>query len=230
MFEKAQRDRFWLVLGAILIALFVMQKERGLAGTEPQQRQEVRAYDRGGMNRLVEKTIEIPTRARPVARPSYTQVAWNDDPYAGLVTGSISSSAPKPLARPGRAAQGSVEVASLAAPSGRYYAQVGAYSSIDRASRRYFDVLGREPDLKPGERVAIDTARISGEEVHRVRMGPSPASGVRKGLACGLAFRRMNAPSSISTRPRLTGFSDCPLWTSCPVSLYKARQRPSGGA
>ncbi|WP_407948648.1 SPOR domain-containing protein [Parvibaculum sp.] len=186
MFEKAQRDRFWLVLGAILIALFVMQKERGLAGTEPQQRQEVRVYDRGGMNRLVEKTIEIPTTARPVARPQYTQVAWNDDPYADLVTGSISSSAPKPLARPGRAAQGSVEVASLAAPSGRYYAQVGAYSSIDRASRRYFDVLGREPDLKPGERVAIDTARISGEEVHRVRMGPFASERSAQG-ACARA-------------------------------------------
>jgi large subunit ribosomal protein L32 len=40
----------------------------------------------------------------------------------------------------------------------------------------------------------------------------------------------MNAPSSISTRPRLTGISGCPLWTSGPVSLYKARQRPSGSS
>lgn len=173
MFEKAQRDRFWLVLGAILVALFVVQKERGLVDTGPRERQEVRVYDRGGMDRLVEKTIVVPASApRPAARPQYTQVAWNDDPYAGLVTGSITSSAPKPLARPGRAAGGSVQVASLAAPAGRYYAQVGSYSTIDRASRRYFDILGREPDLKPGERVAIDTARISGEEVHRVRMGP----------------------------------------------------------
>jgi cell division protein FtsN len=171
MFEKAQRDRFWLVLGAVLVALFVIQKERGLVDPAPRERQEVRVYDRGGMDRLVEKTIEVPT-ARPAARPQYTQVAWNGDPYAGLVTGSITSSVPKPLARPGRASSGAVEVAALAAPAGRYYAQVGSYSTIDRASRRYFDILGREPDLKPGERVAIDTARISGEEVHRVRMGP----------------------------------------------------------
>ena len=59
-----------------------------------------------------------------------------------------------------------------AASGGRYYAQVGSYSGIDRASRRYFDILGREPDLQGEERVSIDTARISGEEVHRVRMGP----------------------------------------------------------
>jgi len=26
MFDKVQRDRFWLVLGAVLIALFVVQK------------------------------------------------------------------------------------------------------------------------------------------------------------------------------------------------------------
>lgn len=173
MFEKAQRDRFWLVLGAVLVALFVIQKERGLVDPAPRERQEVRVYDRGSMDRLVEKTIEIPTTsARPAARPQYTQVAWNDDPYAGLVTGSISASVPKPLARPGRSSAGSVQVAALSAPEGRYYAQVGSYSTIDRASRRYFDILGREPDLKPGERVAIDTARVSGEEVHRVRMGP----------------------------------------------------------
>lgn len=173
MFEKAQRDRFWLVLGAILVALFVVQKERGLVDTGPRERQEVRVYDRGGMDRLVETAVAVPVSApRPAARPQYTQIAWNDDPYAGLVTGSITSSVPKPLARPGRSSSGSVQVASLAAPSGRYYAQVGSYSTIDRASRRYFDILGREPDLKPGERVSIDTAQISGDEVHRVRMGP----------------------------------------------------------
>jgi len=173
MFEQAQRDRFWLVLGAILVALFVVQKERGLVDTGPRERQEVRVYDRGGMDRLVETAVAVPVSApRPAARPQYTQIAWNDDPYAGFVTGSITSSVPKPLARPGRSSSGSVQVASLAAPSGRYYAQVGSYSTIDRASRRYFDILGREPDLKPGERVSIDTAQISGDEVHRVRMGP----------------------------------------------------------
>ena len=68
MFEKAQRDRFWLVLGAVLVALFVIQKERGLVDPAPRERQEVRVYDRGGMDRLVEKTIEIPTTsARPAA-------------------------------------------------------------------------------------------------------------------------------------------------------------------
>ena len=173
MIEKAQRDRFWLVLGAILVSLFVVQKERGLVDTGPRERQEVRVYDRGGMDRLVETAVVVPVSApRPAVRPQYTQIAWNGDPYAGLVTGSITSSVPKPLARPGGVSSGSVRVASLAAPSGRYYAQVGSYSTIDRASRRYFDILGREPDLKPGERVSIDTAQISGDEVHRVRMGP----------------------------------------------------------
>lgn len=167
MFDKVQRDRFWLFLGAVLIALFVIQKERGIADTPRQAAK----YDRGGMTRLVEQTIEIPTvAARPVSRPYYQTASWNDDPYAGLVTGSISGPAPKPLARPGRAAP--IRVSSLAPVSGRYYVQLGSYSSIDRASRRYFDVLGREPDLQVGERVSIDTARVSGEEVHRVRMGP----------------------------------------------------------
>ncbi len=31
MFDKVQRDRFWLVLGAVLIALFVVQKSAVLA-------------------------------------------------------------------------------------------------------------------------------------------------------------------------------------------------------
>jgi cell division septation protein DedD len=177
MFDKVQRDRFWLALGAVLIALFVVQKERGLTVSEPQTRQETRVYDRGGMTSLVEKTIEIPVEAPlPAARPrqqppaQFQYASWSD-PHADLVTGSIAATAPRPLARPGRGG-GSIEVASLAAPSGRYYAQLGSYSTIDRASRRYFDVLGREPDLKGSERVAIDTARVSGEEVHRVRMGP----------------------------------------------------------
>lgn len=177
MFDKVQRDRFWLVLGAVLIALFVVQKERGLVDTGPETRQETRVYDRGGMTRLVEKAIEIPVAAPlPAARPGRQtaqpiQYASWSDPYADLVTGSIAATAPRPLSRPGRSG-GSVEVASLAAPSARYYAQLGAYSTIDRASRRYFDILGREPDLKGSERVAIDTARVSGDEVHRVRMGP----------------------------------------------------------
>ena len=184
MFEKAQRDRFWLVLGAILIALFVIQKERGLGGPAPRVAQETRIYDRGGMTRLVEKTIEIPVReapsgARPLVRPALQPVRYAalGDPHADLVTGSISRSpitAPRPLARPGRG-EAAVQVVSLGAPAasgGRYYAQVGSYSGIDRASRRYFDILGREPDLQGEERVSIDTARISGEEVHRVRMGP----------------------------------------------------------
>lgn len=166
MFDKVQRDRFWLFLGAVLIALFVMQKERGIVDT-PQQ---VARYDRGGMTRLVEQTIDIPTvAARPVSRPYYQTASWNEDPYAGLVTGSISGPVPKPLARPGRTAP--VRVAALP-PVGRYYVQLGSYSSIDRASRRYFDILGREPDLQGSERVSIDTGRVSGEEVHRVRMGP----------------------------------------------------------
>lgn len=182
MFEKAQRDRFWLVLGAILIGLFVIQKERGLVDPAPRMAQETRSYDRGGMDRLVERTIEVPYRApvmaaRPQPRPQVQYASWADDPHAGLTTGSIASSAqaPRPLARP-RRGETPVQVASLGtaatAPEGRFYAQVGSYSSIDRASRRYFDILGREPDLQGEERVSIDTVRVSGEEVHRVRMGP----------------------------------------------------------
>lgn len=191
MFDRIQRDRFWLVLGAVLIGLFVVQKERGLVDTGPQQRQETRVYDRGGMTRLVEKAIEVPAVAPlPTARP-YRQrqpqlqyASWSD-PYADLVTGSIAATAPRPLARPGRTG-GSVQVASLAAPNGRYYAQLGSYSTIDRASRRYFDILGREPDLKGSERVAIDTARVSGDEVHRVRMGPFASEGSAR-AACARA-------------------------------------------
>lgn len=182
MFEKAQRDRFWLVLGAILIGLFVIQKERGLVDPAPRVAQETRSYDRGGMNRLVERTIEVPYRepaiaARPQPRPQVQYASWSDDPHAGLVTGSIAANpvtAPRPLARPGRG-EAAIQVASLGAPAasgGRYYAQVGSYDRIDRASRRYFDILGREPDLQGEERVSIDTVRVSGEEVHRVRMGP----------------------------------------------------------
>ncbi|MDO9126762.1 MAG: SPOR domain-containing protein [Parvibaculum sp.] len=184
MFDKVQRDRFWLVLGAILIGLFVMQKERGLV--EPRQ---ASGYDRGGMTYLVEQTRAIPTvsrtAARPVARPQVQMASWSDDPYAGLVTGSISPAAPKPLARP--AADASIRVTSLApVASTSYYVQLGAYSGIDHASRRYFDILGREPDLRGNERVSIDTARVSGEEVHRVRMGPF-ASEASARAACARA-------------------------------------------
>jgi cell division protein FtsN len=177
MFEKAQRDRFWLVLGAILIGLFVIQKERGLVDPAPRVAQETRQYDRRGMDRLVEQTIEIPYREPARSRPPVQYASWGNDPHAGLVTGSISNTwtvAPRPLARPARG-ETPVQVASLGAPAasgGRYYAQVGSYDRIDRASRRYFDILGREPDLQGEERVSIDTVRISGEEVHRVRMGP----------------------------------------------------------
>lgn len=177
MFEKAQRDRFWLVLGAILIGLFVIQKERGLVDPAPRVAQETRSYDRGGMDRLVERTIEIPYRDSGAARPQVQYASWTHDPHADLVTGSISGASvavPRPLARPVRGEK-PVQVASLAAPAtsgGRYYAQVGSFGSIDRASRRYFDILAREPDLQGEERVSIDTVRISGEEVHRVRMGP----------------------------------------------------------
>ena len=48
MFDKVQRDRFWLVLGAILIALFVMQKERGVV--EPRQTASAR-YSNGAARR-----------------------------------------------------------------------------------------------------------------------------------------------------------------------------------
>ena len=177
MFDRVQRDRFWLFLGAVLIALFVIQKERGIV--EPR---EASRYDRGGMTRLVEKTIEIPVLAaqpaarRPLPRPQVVQAVWND-PHADLITGSLRAPAPRPLARPGRG--GAIVTNSLAAPASlrasggeRFYVHLGSYSTIDRASRRYFDILAREPDLQGEERVSIDTVRVSGEEVHRVRMGP----------------------------------------------------------
>jgi len=172
MFDRVQRDRFWLFLGAVLIALFVIQKERGIV--EPR---EASRYDRGGMTRLVEKTIEIPVLAAqpavrpPLPRPQVVQAVWND-PHADLIAGSLRASTPRPLARPGRG--GAITMASLAAPQAsgsRYYVQLGSYSSVDRASRRYFDILGREPDLRGQERVSIDSAMVGGERVHRVRMG-----------------------------------------------------------
>ena len=199
MFDKIHRDRFWLVLGIVLIGLFVIQKERGLTVDStmagPQQ---TRVYDRGGMDRLVERTIEIPVRATPVnaspvsakplSRPAVQYASGGSDPHADLITGSIAvppAAIPRPLARPGRDGR-AVEVAALPAPSARYYAQVGSYSSIDRASRRYFDILAREPDLQGNERVSIDTARYSGEEVHRVRMGPFAGEGAAR-AACARA-------------------------------------------
>ncbi len=113
MFDRVQRDRFWLFLGAVLIALFVIQKERGIV--EPR---EASRYDRGGMTRLVEKTIEIPVLAaqpaarRPLPRPQVVQAVWND-PHADLITGSLRAPAPRPLARPGRG--GAIVTNSLAA-------------------------------------------------------------------------------------------------------------------
>ena len=176
MFDRVQRDRFWLFLGAVLIALFVIQKERGIV--EPR---EASRYDRGGMTRLVEKTIEIPVLAaqpaarRPLPRPQVVQAVWND-PHADLITGSLRAPAPRPLARPGRG--GAIVTNSLAAPASlrasggeRFYVHLGSYSTIDRASRRYFHILGREPDLRGEERVSIDSAVVGGEQVHRVRMG-----------------------------------------------------------
>jgi len=170
MFDRVHRDRFWLFLGAVLIALFVIQTERGLV--EPR---EATRYDQRAMTRLVEKTIETPVLVAPqaAARPPLPrpQAAWHD-PHADLITGSLWTSAPRPLARPGGSA---ITMTSLSAPSAkpssRYYVQLGSYSSIDRASRRYFDILGREPDLRGEERVSIDSATIGGETVHRVRMG-----------------------------------------------------------
>ena len=174
MFDKVHRDRFWLLLGGVLIALFVVQKERGIVEPRAAAR-----YDQSAMTRLVEKTIEIPVVAAqpavrpPLPRPPLRQVAWQD-PHADLITGSLAAAAPRPLARPGRG--GAITTASLAAPAAlsapaRYYVQLGSYSSIDRASRRYFDILAREPDLRGNERVSIDSASVGGEPVHRVRMG-----------------------------------------------------------
>lgn len=182
--EKFRRERFWLVLGAALIALFVWQRETV-------SRPATERYDTAGMNRLVEKTVEIPvyvahTRALPKPRPwrpatastapvpARRIAAERDD---RIITGSIAPSPALPLARP-LAGRG-VQVASLepAAPAtrvttvARYYVQLGSYESIDAATQRYLGLSSKKADLRGDEKIFIEEADVGGQRFHRVRMG-----------------------------------------------------------
>ena len=120
--DKVRRERFWLFLGAMLIAIFVWQRET--ASHEAQDR-----YDTAGMNRLVERTVEVPVhvadarvlpkprpwrpvravspaprpRSEPVRRAPVRVAAVRSEPADAddrLITGSINASPAVPLARP----------------------------------------------------------------------------------------------------------------------------------
>jgi len=107
---------------------------------------DIEGYDAPGMTHLFEVTA-----AGPALRGLQTA-----DPHADIVTGSLA-----PVTPPAR-------------PSGRvgsYYAQLGSYGTIDGASRRYFEILNRDPDLQGNERVSIESAQSDNALVHRVRMG-----------------------------------------------------------
>ena len=107
---------------------------------------DIEGYDTPGMTRLFE--VAAAGSALRSSQPA--------DPHADIVTGSLA-----PVTPPAR-------------PSGRtgsYYAQLGSYGTIDSASRRYFEVLNRDPDLQGDERVSIESAQSGNALVHRVRMG-----------------------------------------------------------
>lgn len=159
MENKARRDRFWIFLSAILITIFVIQRESGNRVQFHMPRQEARAmhYDRQGLDSLVFEAQAEPTRRAPVyATP-------NDD----LITGSIDAigyGAPTPLARPGRAP--------TSAADGHYFVMLGSFQTIEGATARYINVLNRDPDLQGNERISIETVRLSdGQRLHTVRMG-----------------------------------------------------------
>ena len=184
--DKIRRERFWLFLGAALIALFVWQRE---TVSHPATQR----YDTAGMDRLVESTVAVPvyvadTHALPKPRPwrpartlkpepapARAFVAARDDDH--IVTGSIPASPALPLARP--VVDRGVQVASLEpavpAASGshvaRYFVQLGSYESIDAATNRYLGLSAKKADLQGDERIFIEEADVGGQRFHRVRMG-----------------------------------------------------------
>lgn len=93
------------------------------------------------------------TMAAPVAHP-------DDD----LVTGAIS----KPAKRARKA---------------RYYVPLGSYDSIEDATRRYLDIVHREPRIEDGRKLRIETVALDGGRFHRVRMGDFGTTGEAK-AAC----------------------------------------------
>ncbi len=159
MENKARRDRFWLFLSAILITIFVIQRESGnrVQFHLPHQEARSSSHDRQGMMALVSRGQAEPPRRAPV------YAASDDD----LITGSIGATrhdAPTPLARPGSM--------SLAVAEGRYYVMLGSFGTIEGATARYIDILNRDPDLRGNERVSIETVKLSdGQRLHNVRMG-----------------------------------------------------------
>jgi hypothetical protein len=108
------------------------------------QEKSISGYDRGGMSVLVRHAMNAP-------------VVKGTDPDADIVTGSLAA---KPVSRPS------------ADRGGRYYVTLGTYDSVDRATRRYLDILGRQPDLRDNEKLSIETVtREGGRPLQRVRMG-----------------------------------------------------------
>ncbi len=107
---------------------------------------DIEGYDAHGMTRLFE--VAAAGTALRGSQPA--------DPHADIVTGSLA-----PATAP----------ASPSNRTGSYYAQLGSYGTIDAASRRYFEILNRDPDLKGDERVSIESAQSGNALVHRVRMG-----------------------------------------------------------
>ena len=78
--------------------------------------------------------------------------SWESDPNADIVTGSIARQKKLATAK-------------------KYYVSFGNYGSIDEATHRYLDVMGRKPALKQDEIIRIETLRAKEGLRHRVRMG-----------------------------------------------------------
>lgn len=179
MENKARRDRFWIFLSAILITIFVIQRESGSRVQFHMPRQEAQSthYDRQGMDSLVSEAQTAPTRREPAYDSS------NDD----LITGSIGASgygAPTPLARPFKA---SMTSAPMIAADGHYFVMLGSFQTIEEATARYIDVLNRDPDLRGNERISIETVKLSdGQRLHNVRMGAFGSDGAAR-AACARA-------------------------------------------
>ena len=175
--DKVRRERFWLFLGAMLIAIFVWQRETVSRETPGH-------YDKAGMNRLVERTVEVPVHvanahALPKPRPWRPAAAVRPAPEprraparhepvrvaavpdaAGdrddrLITGSINASPVLPMARPGLDRR--VQVASLA-PA----APVSAGSEGRSGMARYYVQLGSYQSIDSATRRYLD---LSGEKV-----------------------------------------------------------------
>lgn len=113
---------------------------------------------------VAHRTKEQPAGYDRRSMDALVQESWKQSTYQSndeLVTGSI---APQPRARP---------AAPAAAPASakKYYVSFGNYDSIEMATKRYLDVVGRKPALKGEESISIETLRSPAGDQHRVRMG-----------------------------------------------------------